>query len=265
QLQISLIDLDTKERRNHRFICSLANRARFVVSEAGMRRETAIAYDRLNRAIEDVNEPIRVFAMSVATHRGLVHGDLAASRFEERYQFVAHNRQQDFGDVETVEVFSVRQQSPAQSVRPRHARFERDCGLGLRDCRLREALQSFPFFNNSQTARRAQFAGDSVFTALIVRGRPETARQSLFQSDSFQKTEERQVKIERRLLAISDHVKTGGDLVVNRRNHRVFLQFSAIRFAELIQMLAGEFEPTWERVAADNSGSEWELFQLILR
>src|SRR5262249_7350403 len=110
-------------------------------------------------------------------------------------------------------------------------------------------------FNNSQAARRAQFAGDSVFTALIVRGRPETARQSLFQFDAFQKAVERQVEIEPRLLAISDHVQTGGDLIVNRRDHGVFLKLSAIRFPELIQMLAGEFEPTGKWIAADDGCS----------
>jgi hypothetical protein len=33
------------------------------------------------------------------------------------------------------------------------------------------------------------------------------------------------------------------------------LEFSAIRFTELIEVLAGEFQPAGERVAADNGCS----------
>jgi hypothetical protein len=42
---------------------------------------------------------------------------------------------------------------------------------------------------------------------------------------------------------------------VNRRDHGVFLQLGAIGLAELVEMLAGEFKPTGEWIAADDGCS----------
>src|SRR5262245_62432954 len=156
-----------------------------------MGREAASAGDRLDRAVEDVDEPMRVFAMRVTAHRRLVHCDLATSGLDQRDQFVAHDRQQRFGDVEAVGILSVGTQSPAQRVRPRHARLERDCGLGLWDCGLSEPLQPLPLIDNAQAARRAQFACDPMFSSLIVPGWAETARYGLLQFYALQETVER--------------------------------------------------------------------------
>ena len=98
-------------------------------------------------------------------------------------------------------------------------------------------------------------AAAPVTAALIVGRRAEAARQGLLQFYAFQKAVERQVEIEPRLFAVRDHIQSGGDLIVNRRDHGVFLQFGAIGFAELVEVLAGEFQPAGEGIAADDSCS----------
>jgi len=65
-----------------------------------------------------------------------------------------------------------------------------DCGLRIADCGLREPLQSLPFLNNAQAARRAQLARNPVFATLVVPGRAEAARQGLLQFYAFQETVE---------------------------------------------------------------------------
>src|SRR5215510_6977570 len=252
---MNLVDLDLQKRREHRLVGPLADSAGFVIAKACMCREAASADYGIDRSVEDVDEPMRVFAIRVTAHRRLVHCDLAASGLDQRDQFVADDRQKRLGYVEAVGIFPVRLQSPAQRVRPRHARLERDCGSGLWDCGLSEPSQSLPLINHAQAAWRAQFAGDPVFPALVVPGRAEATRQGLLQLYAFQKPIERQVEIEPRLLAVCDYVQPGGDLVVNRRDHGVFLQLGAIDFAELVEMLAGEFKPAGKWIAADDGCS----------
>src|SRR5262245_39320390 len=102
-----------------------------------------------------------------------------------------------------------------------------------------------------------------MFPALIMRGRPKTTRLRRFQLDPFEEAVKRQVEIEPGLFAVRDDVQSGGDLVVNRRYHRVFLQFSPIRRAELIEMLTGEFQPAGKGITADNGCSERSFFQVV--
>ena len=117
---------------------------------------------------------------------------------------------------------------------------------------MREPLQSLPLINHAQASRRAQFAGDPVFAALIVPGRAETASQGLPQFYAFQKAVKRQIEIEPRLLAVCDHVQSGGDLIVDRRDHGVFLQLGAVGLAELVEALTGEFQPAGKGIAAND-------------
>jgi hypothetical protein len=58
------------------------------------------------------------------------------------------------------------------------------------------------------------------------------------------------------LLAIRDDIEAGGNLIVNRCDDSIVLQFAAIIASELIEVLTREFEPSGKRIAANNSGSE---------
>src|SRR5262245_28597694 len=98
---------------------------------------------------------------------------------------------------------------------------------------MEKPFQSLPLTDNAQTARRAQFACDPVFPTLIMPGRAEASRRGLLQFYAFQKAVERQVEIEPRLLAVRDHVQSGGNLIVDRRDHGVLLQLGSIGLAEL--------------------------------
>ena len=122
-----------------------------------------------------------------------------------------------------------------------------DCEFRITDCASR---QSLPLINHAQASRRAQFAGDPVFAALIVPGRAETASQGLPQFYAFQKAVKRQIEIEPRLLAVCDHVQSGGDLIVDRRG--VFLQLGAVGLAELVEAKACEFQPAGKGIAAND-------------
>ena len=92
--------------------------------------------------------------------------------------------------------------------------------------------------------------------ALVVRWRTEAAQRRGFQFDPFEKAVERQIEIEPRLFAVGNDVKPCFELVVNCDQDGVFDQFLAVGFAELVQVPAGEFEPTGKRVAADHCRSE---------
>jgi hypothetical protein len=57
------------------------------------------------------------------------------------------------------------------------------------------------------------------------------------------------------LLAVSNHVQAGCDLIVKRGNDGIILQLGAVCRAEFVEMLAGKFKPTRKRVTADDGGA----------
>ena len=116
------------------------------------------------------------------------------------------------------------------------------------------------FFDNAEPARGLQFADDFMLAALIVRGRAEAARLRGFKFNAGQEAIERQVEIQPRLLAICDDIESGCDLIMNRRDDGIVLQFLAILAAKLIKMLHGKSEPAGKWIAANNSGSKRLLF-----
>jgi hypothetical protein len=74
------------------------------------------------------------------------------------------------------------------------------------------------------------------------------------------KSVKRQIEIQPRLFAVGDDVQSGRRLIVNGREDGVFLQLRAIGLAELIEMLAGEFQPAGKRVTANDCGSQRLFF-----
>jgi hypothetical protein len=146
-------------------------------------------------------------------------------------------------------------QASAQRVRPGHACLEGWAGG-------REPLEPFEFFNYAETTRRAQFAAHHVFAPLVVGRRAKAPGRRAFQFETFEVTVEGKVEIQAGLLSVSDNVESGGDLVVNGRDDGIVFQFGAVGLTESVEVLAGELEPSRERVAADNGGAEWTGFHL---
>ncbi len=88
--------------------------------------------------------------------------------------------------------------------------------------------------------------------ALIVRRRAKPPPRRCFRRDPFEKAVERQIEIQPRLLAVSDHIQPRRKLIVDRRDDRVVLHLGNVIGAELIQIPAGKFQPSRQRIAADD-------------
>jgi len=91
---------------------------------------------------------------------------------------------------------------------------------------------------------------------LVMRGGAEPPRRVRFQFDAFQIAVEREIEVQSGLLTVSDDVQSGLNLIVNRSGYGIVLEFCAINIAKLIQMRAGELEPAWQRITADDGGAE---------
>ena len=100
--------------------------------------------------------------------------------------------------------------------------------------------------------------------ALIVGGRPETARRRALQLDALEESVERQVEIEPRLLAVGDDVEPGGELIVERAHHRVVLRFGDVGGAEAVEVRGRELQPAGKRIAADDGGAQGALLHGVV-
>jgi hypothetical protein len=121
---------------------------------------------------------------------------------------------------------------------------------------MKDPVQAPEFFDYSNSARCGQFADNCMLPPLIVRGRTPQPWWCSFELESFKVSVEREIKIQAGLFAIGDHVHSRCELIVYRRDHRILLQFQDIGPSELIKMLAGEFQPCRERVAAYDRGAQ---------
>src|SRR4051812_5808725 len=99
-----------------------------------------------------------------------------------------------------------------------------------------------------------------MFSALVMRRRPEPAGGSAFEFDPFKETVERKIEIKARLFAVGDDVQTCSELITNRSRDGVVDQFGAVLGTELVEVRGCEFEPGRERVAADDCGAKWLRF-----
>jgi len=117
-------------------------------------------------------------------------------------------------------------------------------------------LEAFEFLDDTQAARRGDGTGDLMFSTLIVSGRSEAPQGGAFEFDALEISVEGKVEIETRLFAVRDDIETRGHLVMDGGDDRIFLKFSAIGLAELIEVTASEFEPTGKWVAADDGSAE---------
>jgi hypothetical protein len=85
-----------------------------------------------------------------------------------------------------------------------------------------------------------------------MRRRPETPRRNWRSVDALQPTVEREIEIVSRLLSVGDHIKPGGNLIVDCRDDRVRPHFLNVSLAELIEVCRGKLQPPWKRVTPDH-------------
>src|SRR5258706_1569291 len=191
--------------------------------------------------------------MGVATHGRLIDRNLTTSCLNQSLQFRADDRQQPFRQRVAIRVLLVRDQAAAQGVRAGNAGFE--CRAGRR-----KTLKTLKIFHCAQSSRRSKRAHDFMFAALIVGRRSEAARRGTFQLDSFEETIERKIEIEAGLFAVGDYIQARFELVVDSGSNSIVDEFPAIVSAKLIEMIAREFEPPWERIAADDRRAQRMVF-----
>jgi len=150
---MNLVDLHVKKCGEHRRVFALADGVALVVAKAQMRREITLADNRLNGAVKDVDEALRVFAMRVARHRRFIDCDLPATFADERFEFRAHERKKSFGERVAVFVLIAREQAPAERVRTRNGSLQRGIKAhGWQSVGFRNARESFVFLDRTKSA-----------------------------------------------------------------------------------------------------------------
>jgi len=122
-------------------------------------------------------------------------------------------------------------------------------------------LKTLEFFDRAEAARRTQFAANTVFAPLIVGRGTKPAGRRAFQFEAFQIPIEGKVEIQSGLFTVGDDVESGCDLVVDGGDDGVVFQFGAVGLAELVEVLAGKFQPAREWVAADDRVAKGAGFQ----
>src|SRR5581483_6131104 len=136
-----------EESGEHWSVSPRAHGARLVIAEAEMGGEEALAADGLDRAIEDVDETARTFAVRIAAHGRLVDRDLAATRRHQRLEFGADGRQQGLGDGEAIRILTIRKQPSAEGVRTGDAGLEHRAAGG-------DLAQALELRHHAQSAGR---------------------------------------------------------------------------------------------------------------
>src|SRR4051794_4029903 len=63
---VDLVDMEIEKIRKHGTVPPRGDRSGLKIAEAEMGREPALADDRLDRAVEDLDQPLAVLAMGVA-------------------------------------------------------------------------------------------------------------------------------------------------------------------------------------------------------
>jgi hypothetical protein len=112
-------------------------------------------------------------------------------------------------------------------------------------------VQPLEFFHRTQTTGRPKLTHNLVFATLIMSWRPKPTRGRLLQFDSFKETVERKIEIQTSLFPVGHNVEAGGQLIVQRCDYGVVLKFGAISRPKLVEVAAGQFQPSRERITSD--------------
>ena len=119
-----------------------------------------------------------------------------------------------------------------------------------------KALEALEILDGAEATRGAEVAGDPVSAALIVGGWTEAAGGGGFEFEAIEEPVEGEIEIEPGLFAVGDDVKAGLKLIADGDADSVIDQFGAVGATELVEVLAGEFQPPGEGVTADDGGAK---------
>src|SRR5690606_965215 len=200
-LHVELIRLELEKGGKHGRVTPVADSATLVVSKTEMRRQPSATDHRLDRAIEDIDEAARILAVRVAAHRWLVDRDLARARLDQPIELGTDDRKERLRERPAIRVAIVRNQAPAQGVRPGKRCLENRSGR-------RDAAQALELLDGAEPARSAKLARHAMLAALIVRGRAEAPRRRALELDPFEEAVEGKVEVEPRLLAVGDDIES---------------------------------------------------------
>ena len=177
--QMHFLHRQFKERGKKRGVPAQAHGPAFVVPKAKMGGEAAPADYRSDSLSKDLDEAAGILPMGIAAHRGFIECDFITANFDQLLEFFSNNWNQRLGDVPAVLIYTAGIDSTAQSVGPGNACLQHRPGR-------RDLLQALEFFHRSQSMRGAYLSCDLVFSALVVRRRPEAARRNRSAANAFQ-------------------------------------------------------------------------------
>ena len=215
---VQFVHLEIKKCREHGSDAARADGTGLVVSKTEVGPEAQTAGDWFDGAIEDIHKTGGILLPGITAHGRLIHTDFRAACGGERFQLRAHQRQQRFGKVPSRGVLIVREKPATQGVGPGHAGFEGGAGW----C---QQLQALELLHHSQPTGGIDGIGHGMFPALVMRRWTKAPWGSGFQLQAMEMTIKRQIEIEAGLLAIRDHIQSGGHLIMHRRDHGVILHF----------------------------------------
>ena len=206
--------LNSQEGRKHRRITARAHGPRLVVAKAQMRGQPARPATGSTVRLKISTNRRGIFPLRVAAHRRLVNRDLWAPRLHQLLPVPPAPAATSASVTAQRSGYPHRLQPPAQGVRTGHTRLEHADPAGAR------RLSRW----NSSTTPSPRGARSSPVTLCLPRwscaGGPNRRGGCLLAIDALDVAVERQVEIEPRLLAIGDHVQSGGHLVVDGRDRQ---------------------------------------------
>ena len=78
-LEVQFVHVEFEEVGEHRCVLAQPDSVPLVIAETKVRGQAAHAGDRLDGAVENIDEPHGVLLVRVAAHRRLIDGDLLAA------------------------------------------------------------------------------------------------------------------------------------------------------------------------------------------
>src|ERR1700675_3719096 len=127
--------------------------------------------------------------MPIAAHRGFINTDFPAALRHQRLQLPSDDGDKRLCDREPVRIVFVRYQTPAESVRSGHARFQRNA-------RWSNTFQASKFLHHTQATRAPQLASHFMFAALVVPRRSKPALRQWLGSNARQEPIKREIEIQ---------------------------------------------------------------------
>ena len=244
-----------KQRRN----LPRSNGPGLVVAKAEVHANPGLARHRFHRPVEEVHKPSNILPVAIATHGWFIDADFAASGSDERFQFLAHQRQQGLGQGPAVWIaqIGVGQEASRQGVGAGNRSLEGDPTRCAQFAG--HAFQATVFLHCPESTGCLQWGDHRVATPLVMGRRPPPTGRGRLEVDPLKVAVETQIEVQPGLLAIGDDVQAGCQLVLHGTGHRIGLKLCAVLGTKALEVLGGMLQPGRKRVTANDRGSQWAL------